>query len=96
MFYTFTWVLSAQTLTCYGLEQVSAVLHVVVSVVVVGSLTERSALLIGSEVLVYGHFEVFRRQAERVSAVVSLPQQELSLRGEGKFCNITGVYHSIS
>lgn len=51
-------------LTCHGLKQVSAVLHVVVSVVVVGSLAQRSALLIGSEVLMYGHFEMFGRQSE--------------------------------
>lgn len=69
-------------LTCHGLEQVSTVLHVVVSIVVVGSLAQRSALLIGSEVLVYGHLEVFSRQAERVVAVVPLPQQELGLRRE--------------
>lgn len=50
------------SLTCYGLEQVCTVFHVVVSIVVVGSLTEHSALLIGSEVLIYSNLKVFSRQ----------------------------------
>lgn len=55
---------STSCLTCHGLEQVSTVLHVVVPVVVVGSLTQHSALLIGSEVPIYGRFEVIGRQPE--------------------------------
>ena len=70
-------------LTCHGLEQVSTVLHVVVTVVVVGALTQRSALLIGSEVPVHGRFEVIGRQPEWLVAVVALPQQEVGLRRGG-------------
>lgn len=87
---TLTWILSAQEktrmhcLTCDGLEQVSTVLHVVVSVVVVGSLTKCFAFLIGSEVLLHGHLEVVSRQSEWVVAVVTLPQQELGLRESGR------------
>lgn len=66
-------------LTGYGLEQVGAVLHVVVAVVVVGALTEHSALLVGGEELPHSHLEVFGRLLEGVVAVEPLPEQELGL-----------------
>lgn len=68
-----------KVLTCHGLEQVCTVLHVVVSIVAVSSLTQNSALLISCEVFIQSCFKVPSRQAKRVVAVVLFPQQKLSL-----------------
>lgn len=70
-------------LTTHTLEQVCTVLHVVVSIIVVGSLTQNSALLISYEVLIYGWFKVFSRQDEGVVTVGALSQQKLGLKREG-------------
>lgn len=72
--------LQANCFTCDGLEEVCAVLHVVVSVVVVRALAQYSALLVGGEILLRRQLNVLRRQLKQVVAVVSLPQQKLSLR----------------
>lgn len=67
-------------LTCHGLEQVGAVLHVGVSVEAVPPLTQSSALLVGGEVFLQGVLKVFGCVSERVVAIEALPQQKLSLR----------------
>lgn len=72
--------LRANCFTCDGLEEVCTVLHVVVSVVVVRALAQYSALLVGGEILLHRQLNVLRRQLKQVVAVVSLPQQKLSLR----------------
>lgn len=65
--------------TCDGLEEVGAVLHVVVSVVVVRAFTEYSALLLGGKILLHRQLNVLCGRLKLVVAVVPLPEQELSL-----------------
>lgn len=72
--------LQATGFTRDGLEEVGAVLHVVVSVVIVRAFTEHSALLIGGEILLHRQLSVLCCQLKQIVAVVSLPQQKLSLR----------------
>lgn len=85
--------LQAACLTCDGLEEVRAVLHVVVSVVVVRALAEYSALLVGGEILLHCQLNVLRCQLKQVVAVVSLPEQKLSLMTGGEHVRTEGSRH---
>lgn len=67
-------------LACDGLVEISIVLHVVVSVVVVSSLAERPALRIGGEILLERGLEVCDRGGKIICAVQSFPFQKLSLK----------------